>query len=293
MSVDNDCRDLNEFLEKFAFPLELMQTKEDLQMIVFDLLKELKEQGLVYVEIRFAPQLHTKCGLTQNEVVRAALDGLDQFFNWQKKHLTDHPALHANLLLCLMRLPNNDKENWQTIETAKHFLHHGVAGIDLAGAECDQFAIKYYKDFFAKAKQYQIPYTIHAGEAMGPISVYQALELGAKRIGHGIRSVEDPNLIEELIDKQITLECCATSNLNTKAFDQIDHYPVRSLLHEGVKVTLNSDDMTVSNINLPHEYNLLEEKTGLSNQDEKKLYLNAVNAAFCSNEEKARLRSLI
>lgn len=128
---------------------------------------------------------------------------------------------------------------------------------------------------------------------MGPKSVYQALNLGAKRIGHGIRSVEDPDLVKKLIHDQITLECCATSNLNTKAFAQIDHYPVRPLLHEGVKVTLNSDDMTVSNINLPHEYNLLEKKTGLTTEDEKNLYLNTVDAAFCSEEEKERLRSLI
>lgn len=132
LSVDNDCRDLNEFLEKFAFPVRLMQTKDDLQLIVFDLLKELKEQGLVYVEIRFAPQLHTQCGLTQDEAVRAALSGLDQFFDWQKGHSGDRPDLHANLLLCLMRLPDNEQENWQTIETAKHFLNRGVAGLDFS-----------------------------------------------------------------------------------------------------------------------------------------------------------------
>ena len=128
---------------------------------------------------------------------------------------------------------------------------------------------------------------------MGPESIYQALDLGAKRIGHGIRCVEDKQLVADIIQNRITLECCATSNLNTKAFNQIDHYPVKKLLHQGVNVTLNTDDMTVSNIDLPHEYKLLEDKTGLTSSDEKQLYLNAVNAAFCSEQEKSRLLSLI
>lgn len=293
LSVGPDCRDLNEFLEKFAFPIHLMQTAADLQLIVFSLLKKIKKQGLVYVEIRFAPQLHTEQGLTQEEVVRAAISGLNQFFNWQKMHSSSQPELHANLLLCLMRLPHNYDQNLETITVAKHFLDRGVSGLDLAGAETPAFAISNYTSLFNLASQNSIPFTIHAGEAMGPESIYQALDLGARRIGHGIRCIEDTQLVAELIQNKITLECCATSNLNTKVLDQIDHYPVKKLLNQGVNVTLNSDDMTVSNIDLPHEYQLLEEKTGLTRADEKQLYLNAVTAAFCSNAEKKRLFSLI
>lgn len=141
LSVGPDCRDLNEFLEKFAFPVHLMQTAADLQLIVFSLLKKIKKQGLVYVEIRFAPQLHTEQGLTQEEVVRAAISGLNQFFNWQKMHSSSQPELHANLLLCLMRLPHNYDQNLETITVAKHFLDRGVSGLDLAGAETPAFAI--------------------------------------------------------------------------------------------------------------------------------------------------------
>lgn len=293
LSVGPDCRDLNEFLEKFAFPVHLMQTAADLQLIVFSLLKNLKKQGLVYVEIRFAPQLHTEQSLTQEKVVRAAIAGLNQFFNWQKDNPTDQPELHANLLLCLMRLKDNYEQNLETVETAKHFLDRGVSGLDLAGAETPAFSISNYASLFSLASRESIPFTIHAGEAMGPESIYQALDLGAKRIGHGIRCVEDKQLVADIIQNRITLECCATSNLNTKAFSQIDHYPVKKLLHQGVNVTLNTDDMTVSNIDLPHEYKLLEDKTGLTSSDEKQLYLNAVNAAFCSEQEKSRLLSLI
>lgn len=293
LSVSPNCHDLNEFLEKFAFPVSFMQTKENLQMIVFDLLKELKEQGLVYVEIRFAPQLHTQQGLSQAEVVRAAINGINQFLIYQKNSDSTHPDLHANLLLCLMRLENNEEENVETVKVCEEFLGRGVSGLDLAGEESERFAIKNYAGIFQFAQQMGIPYTIHAGEAMGPASVKQALNLGAKRIGHGIRSIENTSLINEIVQDNIILECCATSNLNTKVFDQIDHYPIKSLLSQGVKATLNSDDMTVCNTNLPNEYSMLEEKINLSKSDEQKLFLNAINAAFCSKEEKERLLSLI
>lgn len=291
LSVDNSCSSLEEFLEKFALPNQLMQTKHDLETIVFDLLTELKSQGLVYAEIRFAPQLHTKKGLTQREVIASAIGGVKKFYQRQKED-KDHPELHAGLILCLMRFAHNNIENMETVELAKEFLGKGVVGLDLAGAEGPIPNINYQK-FFQRAQDLDVPYTIHAGEAAGPDSIRQALEMGAKRIGHGICCTEDPALTQYLIDHQIILECCATSNMNTKAFDQIDSYPIKKLLHTGMKVTLNSDDMTVSNTNLPHEYQLLEEKTALTPEEETTLYLNAVDAAFTTPDEKIRLRALI
>lgn len=258
LSVDNSCSSLEEFLEKFALPNQLMQTKHDLETIVFDLLTELKSQGLVYAEIRFAPQLHTKKGLTQREVIASAIGGIKKFYQRQKED-KDHPELHAGLILCLMRFAHNNIENMETVELAKEFLGKGVVGLDLAGAEGPIPNINYQK-FFQRAQDLDVPYTIHAGEAAGPDSIRQALEMGAKRIGHGIRCTEDPALTQYLIDHQIILECCATSNMNTKAFDQIDSYPIKKLLHMGMKVTLNSDDMTVSNTNLPHETSYLKKK---------------------------------
>lgn len=291
LSVDNSCSSLEEFLEKFALPNQLMQTKHDLETIVFDLLTELKSQGLVYAEIRFAPQLHTKKGLTQREVIASAIGGIKKFYQRQKED-KDHPELHAGLILCLMRFAHNNIENMETVELAKEFLGKGVVGLDLAGAEGPIPNINYQK-FFQRAQDLDVPYTIHAGEAAGPDSIRQALEMGAKRIGHGIRCTEDPALTQYLIEHQIILECCATSNMNTKAFDQIDSYPIKKMLHMGMRVTLNSDDMTVSNTNLPHEYQLLEEKTALTPEEETTLYLNAVDAAFTTPDEKIRLRALI
>ncbi|MGM9904813.1 adenosine deaminase [Lactobacillus sp.] len=289
LSVSPDCRNLDEYLEKFDFPLSLMQTAENLRLIVRELLEELRGQGLVYVEIRFAPQRHTET-LTQVEAVQAVLDGRDDFYAWQKEQEGDD--LHANFLLCLMRLVGQDEANRETVKVAKDFFGKGVAGLDLAGPENEEVANRKYAPFFQQAKEWGIPYTIHAGEAMGPESMREALALGTKRIGHGIRCQEDPSLVKQLAADGITLECCASSNLNTKVFDRIAEYPLRSMLGQNLRVTLNTDNMTVSATNLPHEYQLMEEQ-GLTKSEEKQLYLNSVRAAFASQEEKDRLLSLL
>lgn len=289
LSVSPDCRSLDEYLDKFDFPLSLMQTADNLRLIVRELLEELRGQGLVYVEIRFAPQQHTET-LTQVEAVQAVLDGRDDFYAWQKEQEGDD--LHANFLLCLMRLIGQNEANWETVKVAKDFLDQGVAGLDLAGPENEEVANRKYAPFFQQAKEWGIPYTIHAGEAMGPESMREALALGTKRIGHGIRCQEDPSLVRELAADGITLECCASSNLNTKVFDQIAEYPLRSMLGQKLRVTLNTDNMTVSATNLPHEYQLMEEQ-GLTKSEEKQLYLNSVRAAFASQDEKERLLALL
>ena len=289
LSVSPDCRSLDEYLDKFDFPLSLMQTADNLRLIVRELLEELRGQGLVYVEIRFAPQQHTET-LTQAEAVQAVLDGRDDFYAWQKEQEGDD--LHANFLLCLMRLVGQNEANWEAVKVAKDFLDQGVAGLDLAGPENEEVANRKYAPFFQQSKEWGIPYTIHAGEAMGPESMREALDLGTKRIGHGIRCQEDPSLVRELAADGITLECCASSNLNTKVFDQIAEYPLRSMLEKELRVTLNTDNMTVSATNLPHEYQLMEEQ-GLTKSEEKQLYLNSVRAAFASQEEKERLLALL
>ncbi len=291
LSVGEDCQNLAEYLDKFNFLLELMQSAENLHLLTCNLLKDLRSQGLVYAEIRFAPQQHTKT-LTQAEAVQAVIAGLEDFYAWQKEQADDRTDLHAQILLCLMRLEGVSDKNWETVKVAKEFLGQGVAGIDLAGPENEEVANRKFAPFFAKAKELGIPYTIHAGEAMGPESVKEALAMGTKRIGHGIRSMEDPELIKKLVQDQITLECCASSNLNTKIFNDLSQYPLRKLLAKKVQATVNTDNMTVSQTNLPREYKLLE-SIGLTSAEEKQVYLNAVNAAFCDQAEKERLLDLV
>lgn len=288
LSVSEKCANLQEYLTKFDFPLLFLQTKQDLEIATFDLLKELRSQGLVYSEIRFAPQLHTQKNLTQEDAVIACITGLEKFYKWQDNQKDNAYPLHANLILCLMRLPNREQENKLTVKLAAKYNKQHIVGIDLAGPE-GLIPNKTFKTFFDDAKKMHISFTIHAGEAAGPESMQEALDLGTKRIGHGIRCLESERLVHELVDQSITLECCATSNLNTKVFKNIDSYPIKTLLANKVKATLNCDNMTVSNTNLPKEFKLLESRTNLTSSEEHKLLLNSINAAFATDQEKNRL----
>lgn len=273
LQVSEDCRDLNEYLEKFAFPCSLMQTVVGITEAVKNLERELAEQGLLYAEIRFAPQLHTLRGLSQRQVVEAAVAGMGQ------------SGLHSNLILCCMRGKDTQEANLETIRVAKEFLGKGVGAVDLAGAEA-LFPTENFADLFAMAKEWHIPYTIHAGEAAGPASVYQALRFGAKRIGHGVRSIEDTVLLKRLAEEAVTLELCPTSNLNTNIFGSYAEYPLHKLMEAGIKVTINTDNMTVSHTTVAAELRHL----GLTKEEIYRCMQNAAEASFADEKTKTWLK---
>ena len=273
LRVNDDCKDLTEYLEKFAFPGKLLQTKEGLARSVYNLQEELKEQGLIHAEIRFAPQLHTLEGLSQREVIEAAIDGLDR------------SDFSAELILCCMRGNDNHEANLETVKLAKDYLGKGVCAVDIAGAEA-LFPTENFGDLFALARELEIPYTIHAGEADGPKSVRKALEYSTKRLGHGVRSLEDPALIEKIVAEGITLELCPTSNLHTCMFPCIEEYPLRKLMKAGVRITINTDNMTVSNVTLGSEFRKLIAAFDLTDDEIKNIARNSVRASFASEETK-------
>ena len=188
VSVKRDCRDLNEYLEKFQFPLSLLQTKRAIYCGMYRLCKELKKQGLMYAEIRFAPQLHTQKGITQEEAVKVAIEGIiDSGFS-------------AGLILCCMRGNNNRKENIQTVFLAKQYLGRGVVALDLAGAEAI-YKTENFSELFQIAKNNKVPFTIHCGEADGKKSIKSALKWQPKRLGHGVRILECETLTKEVSKK--------------------------------------------------------------------------------------------
>lgn len=280
LTVSDECKDLNEYLEKFDFPLKLLQTTQAISASVFNLQEELKNQGLIYAEIRFAPQLHVRGGLTQDQVVQAAVDGLNR------------SDFRSNLILCCMRGADNFKENMQTVDAASKYLGKGVCAIDLAGAEA-LYNTGNFSRIFESASEKHIPFTIHAGEADGPESIKTALKFGASRIGHGVRSAEDKELIKILARENVTLELCPTSNLNTNIYSSIDEYPIMTLIDNGVSVTVNTDNMTVSDVTERGQLQIIAKTFSLSDDDIKKLLLNSVNASFASDETKKWLRNII
>ena len=273
LQVDADCRDLNEYLEKFDITVSLLQTKEALSTAVYNLEEELRAQALLYAEIRFAPQLHTEQGLSQAEIVEAAIAGMNR------------SEFRSNLILCCMRGDDNREQNLETVRIAKKYLGKGVCAVDIAGAEA-LYPTENFEDVFQLAKELGVPYTIHAGEADGAQSVYKALEFGTKRVGHGVRSVEDDMLIKRLADEGITLELCPTSNMNTNIFESMEEYPIRKLLDAGVRVTINTDNMTVSGTTLQSEFRKMIDTFALTDEELKQLAKNSVNASFADQDTK-------
>lgn len=276
MIASDKCEDLNEYLTKFDYPEKILQTKENLERVAYELALDLKKDNVIYAEIRFAPLKHIKEGLTLDSVVDSVLDGLSKV------------NIKTNLILCMMR---NDtySDNLKVIELASKYLNKGVCGIDLAGAEA-LYKTSSFKELFVMAKKYNIPFTIHSGEADGYDSILAAINFGATRIGHGIRAIEYDDLINLIIDNNILLEVCPTSNVQTNAVDKYTDHPIKKLIDKGVNVSINTDNRTVSNISLNLEYKKLQESFGFTKELFIKTNLNAIEHAFVSLDEKAKLK---
>ena len=272
MQVPEDCRTLEEYLTRFDLPLLVLQTREALERAAFELTEDLAKEGVTYAEIRFAPQLSIKGGMTQEQAVEAAIEGV-------KRGMEQYPSIRVGLILCCMRGEDNEEWNLQTVEAAKKYLGDVVCAVDIAGAE-SLYPTERFASVFEKVREYGLPSTIHAGEAAGPESMKTALAFGAKRIGHGVAAVEDPELVRRLIEEQITLEVCVTSNYQTKVVPSIEAHPIRRLFNAGVRVTVNSDNRTVSNTNVRKELDILRNVFGFKEQEIEKMEEYAWEARF-------------
>lgn len=285
VTVDENCKSLVDYLQRFDVTTSVLQKKETIAEAVRLLLHELHAQGHLYAEIRFAPQLHLKQGLTQREVVAAAVSGLE-------KGLAECEGLKAQLILCCMRFDGNREENLETIRMAKEFLGCGVCAADLAGGEIGHPATD-YAEMFELAVQLGVPYTIHGGEAAGADSIRDALSIGAQRVGHGVHATEDEALMKLLAEKYIPLEMCPTSNLHTKAAASLADYPTRMFLEKGMRATLNTDNPAISQTTLRKEFEALTREAGLTQAETKQLLLNAAEAAFLPQEEREELKRAV
>lgn len=280
LTVSPDCKDLGEYLTKFAFPLSLLQSEAAIEQGMYTLCRELDAEDCIYAEIRFAPQLHLDKGLDQKKVVEAAIRGFKR------------SAIDGGLILCCMRGDDNAALNETTLEIAREYLGKGVVALDLAGNEAG-FPTDSFASLFARARELQVPFTIHAGEADCAESVRSALAMGASRIGHGVRSIEDPALVDILAKNHIALELCPISNIHTTVFDDISEYPIRQFLKAGVAVTVNSDNRSVSATTARQEMLLLKNTFALTDEEEKALLHSSVDAAFASEALKKKLHERV
>ena len=276
LMVREENEDLNEYLSKFDFPISLLQKKEAIEYAMYSLKERLKKDGLIYAEIRFAPQFFTAGGLSQEEAVKAVISG------------NNKSDLKTNIILCLMRGNKNKEANLETIQIAKKYYNKGICAVDLAGAE-GLYPTETFKHEFELVKEYGIPFTIHAGEASGAESVKSAINFGAFRIGHGVNSFKNDEVLNLALTNHITYEVCPKSNLDTKAITSVLDYNLRELLAKDVYITINTDNLSVSNTNISNEFNLLNNAYNLTNEEFKQLLKNSVKAAFISNDEKQLL----
>ncbi|GHH93518.1 adenosine deaminase [Streptomyces capillispiralis] len=289
--------DLVRYIGTFEHTLAVMQTREGLLRTAEEYVLDLAADGVVYGEVRYAPELMTRGGLTLPEVVEAVQEGLAA---GMAKAAAAGTPVRVGTLLCGMRMFDRTRE---IADLVVAFRDAGVVGFDIAGAE-DGFPPADHLAAFTYLRGENVPFTIHAGEAHGLPSIHQALQVcGAQRIGHGVRITDDiPDLGAGKLgrlagwvrDRRIALEMCPTSNLQTGAADSIAGHPITALKDLGFRVTLNTDNRLVSGTTMTREMSLLVEQAGWTVEDLRTVTVNAVKSAFLPFDERnALLRDVV
>lgn len=284
VQVPNDCTSLNEYLKRFDLANKVMQSRENIKRVTFELLEDAQKENVKYIEVRFAPLLHLNGGLSIEEVIQSAIDGINE-----AEKMYD---IKGNIILCCMRTMSED-DAILVVEEGKKFLNKGVVAIDLAGPEEEGF-VKKYKKAIELARSYGYNITIHAGEAASSQNVIDAINLAkAQRIGHGVRIKDMKEAYELVKETKVVLEMCPTSNIQTKAVEDFRKYPLYDFYKNGINVSINTDNRTVSNIDLSNEIKLISDKFNIDKDEYIDIYLNTVNATFADECTKEWLRRLI
>ncbi len=277
---DENCNNLDEYLEGFAITLSVLQTKDALIRVAYELAEDAANENIRYMEVRYSPILHTQNGLKLTTISDAVLKGLAKA---EKKF-----NIKTNVIICGIR--NMDPQtSLKLAELAVAYKNKGVIGFDLAGAEYNHPA-KEHKEAFYMALNNNVNITVHAGEAYGPKSIHEALHYcSTHRIGHGTRLIEDGDLLNYVNDHRIPLEVCIKSNLHTKSVKKLENHPVHFYLDYGLRVTLNTDNRLISNTNLTDEYMLAINKFKLTYLEVKNIITNSFKSAFVPYRERVEL----
>lgn len=270
LTANPDAKDLAEVLQVFSIPLKVLQKEYALTRAAKELVIDLKKAGNDYAEVRFAPQLSTREGLTQKQVLQAVIKGV--------KEGEKEAGISVGLLLCLMR-GGSKEENRETVLLAHEFLGEVVKGLDLAGDE-NNYPCRLYEDEFALARSFSIPFTIHAGESKSLENVKDAIRFGARRLGHGCSIIRDRELMHIVKEEGILIECCITSNQQTKEVVDMRKHPIRDYFDYGIMVNINSDNMTVSDTDIQKEIDLAKKYCHFTEEEIAKIDEYAKKASF-------------
>lgn len=274
------CSSLAEFLRHTDPALHLLQSERNLRNAMDQLVRELHGERVLYAEIRFAPLLHLQGDMDLRAVARAACETLAE--------ACSETGMEGRLLFCTLR-HFSERDSMRSAELALEFRGHGVAGLDLASDEAAH-GIEAHERAFRLVAEEGMSATAHAGEARGADSVREVLDrLGVRRIGHGVRSWEDPALVERLDRERIHLEICPGSNLQTGVFPSLEAHTIDRLFRAGVSLGINTDGRGLCDTTLAREYGLVSEAFGWGHREFLESNRMALEAAFCSPETKQRL----
>lgn len=278
-------RDLGLYLETFAHTVGVMQTAAACHRVASECAQDLAADGCVYAEVRFAPTLLTAGNLEVDDVIEAVLSGFDDG--------SAGTPLTVRTLITAMR---TDTDSVGVAEAAVRFRDRGVVGFDIAGREAG-FPPTMHLDAFQYLQRENFHVTIHAGEAFGLASIWEAVQFcGAERLGHGVRIIDDIDqsgtgaalgrLAAFVRDRRIPLELCPTSNVHTGAVDSIADHPIGVLRDLGFRVTVNTDNRLMSNVSMTSEMSDLNEAFGWELDDFRWLTINAMKSAFLPFDER-------
>ena len=279
LQVQPDCQNLAEYLQKFDLPIQCLQTPEGIKKASKNFLLDVAKENVRYVEVRFAPTCSVNDHMNYGTVIESVLDGL--------KEAKEQCGTFYNVIVCAMR--HHDLEtNLAMLKGCREFLGEGVCAADLAGDDA-AWPMEKFVELFKEAKKLEYPYTIHAGECGSVQNIIDAVAAGAGRIGHGIAMKGHYHLQRELADKRIGIEMCPISNLQTKAVQSPEEYPIREFLNAGVKVSVNTDNRTVSNTTLTKELQFIQKTYGITDEEILLLMKNAAETVFAGDAIRERL----
>tara|TARA_B100001173_G_scaffold306533_1_gene313539 strand:+ start:85 stop:1059 length:975 start_codon:yes stop_codon:yes gene_type:complete len=282
--IGTKCSCLKDYIKCADRAVDLMQTKKELELVTSDLFSQLKKDNVIYAEIRFAPLLHLDKGLSSYEVVKIV--------SKISKEESKKTGIKVGLILCTLRHFREDQA-METVKLVNDFKDSNVIGFDIAADEAG-FTLENHIKAFEFAKKNNISCTAHAGEALGAESVLETLDkLMPKRIGHGVRSIEDPILIDRIKKQNIHLEICPTSNIVTKVYKDYLSHSVDELYKKELSISINSDGRTISDTNLNKEYALLSEHFNWNDNHFLNCNISAIKASFASEKLKRELLNIL
>jgi adenosine deaminase len=276
----SDARNLEEYLERFAVTLSVMQSESALERVAYELAEDAVSDGVRYLEVRYAPVLHVREGLSLEEAVEAPLKGL-------ARAERDHGVIGRVIITAIRNMSPGVSQ--ELAELAVAYRHRGVVGFDLAGGELGHPA-RAHARAFEYARSHDLACTCHAGEGDGADSVRQAVHVcGAHRLGHATRMIEDSSLTDYCNDRRITLEICLTSNVQTRAVPSYSLHPFREYFDRGLNVVLNTDNRLMSGVTLTDEYLHASQALAFSFDELARVALNGFESCFLPYEERMRL----